>query len=200
MEEQRLIVEDTMAEPESPERMQIKVKGGRMERLSWYADRVLLGAIVAALGADQFTKYLVRTNMALGESWPAEGLFRLTYGTNSGSAFGLLPNQTVALIVASVIAIGFLAYFYRTQVRPTSILRLSIGLQLGGALGNLIDRVREGSVVDFIDVGPWPIFNLADSSIVVGMAVLIWVLAFGETAPRPTPQGVDRDGEEPAVQ
>ena len=188
-----------MVETGSPDIAQSKVTGERMKRLTWYADRVLLGAIVAVLGADQLTKYLVRTNMALGDSWPAKGLFRLTYGTNSGSAFGLFPNQTVALIVASLIAIGFLAYFYRTQVRPTSILRLSIGLQLGGAFGNLIDRLKEGSVVDFIDVGWWPIFNLADSSIVVGMAVLIWVLAFGDTAPRPRPDGIDK-GEEPAVQ
>jgi len=187
-----------MVETGSRDSAQSDVAGERMERVTWYADRVLLGAIVAVLGADQLTKYLVRTNMALGDSWPAEGLFRLTYGTNSGSAFGLFPNQTVALIVASLIAIGFLAYFYRTQDRPTSILRLSIGLQLGGAFGNLIDRLKEGSVVDFIDVGWWPIFNLADSSIVVGMAALIWILAFGDTAPHPELEGVDK-GEEPAV-
>jgi signal peptidase II len=189
-----------MVETESPDGTQIEVTGERMERLTWYADRVLLGAIVAVLVVDQLTKYLVRTNMALGDSWPAEGLFRLTYGTNSGSAFGLFPNQTVPLIAASLIAIGFLAYFYRTQARPTSILRLAIGLQLGGAFGNLSDRLREGSVVDFIDVGWWPIFNVADSSIVVGMAVLIGVLVLADATPQPRPQGVDNSGEEPAVQ
>ena len=163
----------------------------RTARPTRYADLVLLGAIAAVLAADQLTKYLVRTNMALGESWPAEGLFRLTYGTNSGSAFGLFPNQTLVLIVASFIAIGFLVYFYRTQVRPTLLLRLAIGMQLGGALGNLFDRLKDGFVVDFIDVGAWPIFNIADSSIVVGMGVLIGMMAFSDAARRPKPEGAD---------
>ena len=149
---------------------------GPTARLMWYRDRVLLLAIVAVLAVDQLSKYLVRANMDLYESWPSEGLFRLTHGTNSGSAFGLFPNQTVLLIVASVAAIGFLVYFYRVYAMPRPLLRLAIGLQLGGALGNLIDRLRAGEVVDFIDVGAWPIFNLADSSIVVGMTVLFGIL------------------------
>jgi signal peptidase II len=84
------------------------------------------------------------------------------------------------LIVASAFAIGFLVYFYRTHAMPRRLLRFAIGLQLGGAFGNLFDRVRDGAVVDFIDVGPWPIFNLADSSIVVGMAILIGVLVLAD--------------------
>ena len=188
-----------MVDTESPDSGQIDRTGARIERPTWYADWVLLSGIATVLVTDQFTKYLIRTNMTLGESWPAEGLFRLTYGTNTGAAFGLFPNQTIALIVASLMAIGLLAYFYRTQVHPTSILRLSIGLQLGGAVGNLIDRLKDGFVVDFIDIGPWPIFNLADSSIVVGIGMLIWVLAFGDTRPRPKSARVDPDSEEPAV-
>ena len=74
------------------------------------------------------------------------------------------PNQTTLLIVVSLVAIGFLFYFYRAHAMPSLVLRFAIGLQLGGAFGNLIDRVLNGEVVDFIDVGPWPIFNLADSS------------------------------------
>ena len=153
-------------------------------RLTWYRDRVLLLAIVAVLAADQLSKYLVRANMRLGESWPSDGLFRLTHGTNTGSAFGLLPNQTVLLTVASVAAIGFLVYFYRVYAMPRRLLRLAIGLQLGGALGNLIDRVRAGEVVDFIDVGAWPIFNLADSSIVVGMTMLFGILLLTDSGER----------------
>ena len=153
-------------------------------RLKWYRDRVLLSTIVAVLAADQFSKYLVRANMLLGESWPSDGFFRLTHGTNSGSAFGLLPNQTVLLTVASVAAIGFLVYFYRVYAMPRPLLRLAIGLQLGGALGNLIDRVRDGKVVDFIDVGAWPIFNLADSSIVVGMTMLFGILLLADSGKR----------------
>ena len=149
---------------------------GPSTRLTWYRDRVLLLAIVTVLAVDQLSKYLVRANMRLGESWPSDGLFRLTHGTNTGSAFGFLPNQTVLLTVASVVAIGFLVYLYRVYAMPRPLLRLAIGLQLGGALGNLIDRLRAGEVVDFIDVGAWPIFNLADSSIVVGMTMLFGIL------------------------
>ncbi len=147
---------------------------------SWYRDWVLLATAPAVLAVDQLTKYLVRTNLFLGKSWPDEGFFRLTHGTNSGSAFGLFSAQTPLLIVASLVAIGFLIYFYRTHALPNPLLRFAIGMILGGAVGNLIDRLRVGSVVDFIDVGPWPIFNMADSSIVVGMVVLFGVLVLSD--------------------
>lgn len=143
-------------------------------RRSW--DFLVLLTVPLVLAIDQITKQLVRANLNLGESWPATGFVRLTHGTNTGTAFGLFPNQTLVLIVASVIAIGFLIYFYRTHALPMPLLRFAIGLQLGGALGNLIDRLRTGAVVDFIDVGRWPIFNVADSSIVVGMALLVGTL------------------------
>ncbi|PKB62131.1 MAG: signal peptidase II [SAR202 cluster bacterium Casp-Chloro-G4] len=145
---------------------------------------MLLSTLPTVIVLDQLTKLFIKSNFFLGQSWPQEGFLRLTYATNSGTAFGLLRNQTVFLIIASIIAVGFLVYFYKTQaiVRPT--LRLSIGLQLGGAFGNLIDRLKEGAVVDFIDVGWWPIFNLADSSIVVGMTILIVTLLFFDKSPQ----------------
>jgi signal peptidase II len=147
---------------------------------TWYRDPVLILTVPAIFVLDQLTKYIVSTNLRLGESWPAEGLIRITHGLNTGTAFGLLPNQTLLLVVASFVAIGFLVYFYRTHALPSPLLRLAIGLQLGGAFGNLIDRLRTGAVVDFIDIGWWPIFNIADSSIVVGMAILVGVLLLGD--------------------
>lgn len=143
---------------------------------AWQRDWILLLTIVAVFVADQLTKFAIKGTMRLGESWPSEGLIRITHGANTGTAFGLLPNQTLFLIFASIIAIGFLVYFYRAYALPRPILRLAIGLQLGGAFGNLFDRVAFGAVTDFIDVGWWPIFNIADSSICVGMATLIIVL------------------------
>ena len=134
-------------------------------------------AMAATFAADQLTKYLVRESLRLGESWPATGFFRFTYGTNSGTAFGLFPDQTVLLTIASVAAIGFIIYFHRTHGGRDWISKLTIGLLLGGAFGNLFDRVVAGEVTDFIDVGPWPIFNIADSSIVVGIAALVIRLA-----------------------
>ena len=156
-------------------------------RVSWYRDRLLLLTVAGVLAADQLTKLLINTYLPLHESWPREGFFRLTHGLNTGTAFGLFPNQTAVLIVASLLAIGFLYYFYRTQALPMLPLRLGIGLQLGGAFGNLIDRLRNGAVVDFIDVGPWPIFNLADSSIVIGIAIVVGVTLLTRDEQRPSP-------------
>ena len=143
---------------------------------AWLQDRVLFMTLPAVLALDQLTKFLVRSNLTIGQSWPSEGLARITYGTNTGLAFGFFPNATLLLIIFSVGAIGFLIYFYRTHALSRPILRFAIGLLLGGALGNLIDRLALGSVVDFVDIGPWPIFNVADSSIVIGMIILVSVL------------------------
>ena len=151
----------------------------RRPRIAWHRDKLLLITVAGVLVADQLSKYLVKGSLVLHESWPSEGFFRLTYGTNTGMAFGLMPNQTLILIFASAIAIAFLYYFYRTQALPSRLLRTAIGLQLGGAFGNLVDRLTTGRVVDFIDVGWWPIFNLADSSIVIGIALLAVVILTG---------------------
>ena len=163
-------------------------------RISWYRDWVLMLAISTVIAADQLSKFLIRENLDVGESWPATGVVRLTHGTNTGSAFGLFPNQTLFLIVASVIAIGFIYYFYKTHAMPRRVVALAIGMQLGGAIGNLIDRLRVGEVVDFLDVGRWPIFNLADSSIVVGMAILMGYLFFSGKEPRPDSPDTGTDG------
>jgi len=146
--------------------------------IPWFRDRILILTILGILVVDQITKYIVKTNLDLYESWPREGIFRITYGTNSGTAFGLFPDQTTVLIITSLLAIGFIYFFYKSHFLPGRILRLAIGLQLGGAFGNLLDRIRLGSVVDFIDIGWWPIFNIADSSIVTGIGLLILVVLF----------------------
>ncbi len=124
---------------------------------------------------DQLTKFLVLSYLPLGYSYPPTGLFRLTHAQNTGSAFGILQGQNTPLIVASVVGIIVLSLIYHSQPRITNLLRLSLSLQIGGALGNLVDRLRLGAVTDFIDVGIWPIFNLADASIVTGMALLGWI-------------------------
>ncbi|MBI2964989.1 MAG: signal peptidase II [Chloroflexi bacterium] len=143
----------------------------------WYSDPLLLSILVVAFAADQFSKTLIVRNLRLSESWPSDGFFRLTYARNTGTAFGLFQDQAMILTVVSFVAVAAIIYFYRNAM-TSPLMRAALGLQLGGAFGNLIDRVRLGYVVDFIDVGPWPIFNLADSSIVVGIAILAWHFAF----------------------
>ena len=170
-------------------------------RTPWYRDRIMISAAVVVFIADQVTKYIVKSNLALYESWPREGLVRITYGTNSGTAFGLFPDQTLVLIITSFLAIGFIYYFYRSHALPSRVLRLAIGLQLGGAFGNLIDRVRLGSVVDFIDVGWWPIFNIADSSIVTGiclLALIIFLTPRERDQAAPEADRIRHSDEEPA--
>lgn len=151
---------------------------------SWSAELYVATLLVATFALDQLTKTWVRSNLPLGESIPEQGLFRITHTFNTGSAFGLFPNQTAILTVASVVGIGILILFLRKQPIPGIWLHTSLGLQLGGAAGNLVDRLTLGRVTDFIHIGVWPVFNLADSSIVIGLAILAWFLF---RSPKDTP-------------
>ena len=141
-----------------------------------FLDFDLLQLAVIFFLLDQLTKFLVRAYLPFGSSYPATGFFRFTHAENTGSAFGLFQGHNTPLIVISFVGIFVLAMIYQSQPRPTNLLRLSLGLQIGGALGNLVDRFRLGAVTDFIDVGPWPIFNLADSSIICGLLLLGWII------------------------
>ena len=156
---------------------------------------ILIAVAVTAFAADQLSKYFIRANFAIGDSWPREGFFRITHGTNTGTAFGLFPDQTLLLTIASVVAIGFIVYFYRAHGGQTWLSGLNVGLLLGGAFGNLVDRVAAGRVTDFIDVGPWPIFNIADSAVVVGITLLIASMILFD---RPEPAVIDGKDVEPA--
>ena len=131
-----------------------------------------------ALGLDQLTKWLVTSNMVRSQSIPEEGFFRITYVWNTGSAFGLFTGHGEVLTVVSLVAVALLIFFYRHAGQESLIVRMAIGLQLGGALGNIVDRFRLGHVTDFIDVGPWPIFNIADSSIVIGISIMVVYFLF----------------------
>jgi signal peptidase II len=152
----------------------------------WLPDVYLAVLIVSVFALDQLTKGWVRDNLIIGASRPRDGFFRITHTYNTGSAFGLFPDQSTLLMIASVVAIGVLVMFYRSNGLPGPWVRLSMGLILGGATGNLADRITLGHVTDFIDVGPWPVFNLADSSIMVGLAFMAWFLLFFPPKERPT--------------
>ena len=125
-----------------------------------------------AILTDQISKTIITSTLARGESWPDEGFFRATYVHNSGTAFGLFQGQGFILTIISFVAVGALIFFFRRGGIHSIIVRIAVGMMIGGAIGNLLDRVRLGFVVDFIDVGPWPIFNMADSFITVGIATL----------------------------
>lgn len=126
----------------------------------------------AVLATDQLTKALVRIYLPPGGSFPADWPVRLTHVTNTGAAFGLFTNQSLLLTLVAFFAIGLIGYYYRKLPAGAWPLRIALGLQLGGAVGNLIDRLRQGYVTDFIDLRFWPVFNVADSAITVGAVLL----------------------------
>lgn len=145
-------------------------------RPRWVRDGVFLATLLLVLALDQTSKVAVQTFLPERASLVLTPFLRLTHVTNTGSAFGLFQGRTLFLIGASVVGLVVLILFYGQNHRAHPLLRLCIGLMVGGALGNLVDRVRLGYVVDFVDLGWWPVFNLADSAIVVGISGL--VLAF----------------------
>ena len=142
---------------------------------------------VALFALDQVTKAVVVQTLALGRSWPAEGFFRITHIGNTGSAFGLFGGQNLVLTLLSLAGIGVLVLFYRSHTNPGLLVRLSLGLMLAGAFGNLADRLARGHVTDFIDIGPWYIFNVADASIVTGVIILALTIVRAEPAPASEP-------------
>lgn len=153
-------------------------------RNEWRARATLLAAIaLAVIGLDQLTKHFVTRELVLGESVPlVPGLLHLTLVHNTGMAFGLLsgtdvPFKSLLVTLLSLLALGAVLYYALASDQGERWTRVGLGLVLGGALGNIVDRVRLGYVVDFVDVfyrgAHWPAFNVADSCICVGVGLLI---------------------------
>jgi signal peptidase II len=144
-------------------------------------ERWILFAVAGlVLILDIISKEIVRNNLPLYTYWapfPAlEKFFRFTHTTNTGVAFGLFQNANLLFAVfASVVSIGII-YFNQKLESGNALLRVALGLQLGGALGNLLDRILFGSVTDFLDFGPWPIFNVADTAVVAGVILMGYVI------------------------
>ena len=135
--------------------------------------------IVFFLLLDQFVKYLVRTNMELGQSFPIIfGIFHLTYIENPGAAFGILANRRLLFLLLTIIIVGVMFYLYFQLRQKKSLTAFSLGLVISGALGNFIDRFFRGTVTDLFDLRIWPIFNIADICICVDLALLCYLLLF----------------------
>lgn len=130
--------------------------------------------LVLVLAADQATKALVRNALDVGESEKLALGIRLVHVTNDGVAFGALAGSGIVLAIVLVALGGLVTWFVRHADRP--LIWLPTGLLLGGALGNLIDRVRAGAVTDFVKLPAWPAFNVADTAITFGVLALLLVL------------------------
>lgn len=144
----------------------------------YFRDYVFLLSIAGVIVLlDQWTKYLVRTNLMFQEIWSPwywlAPYARIVHWKNSGAAFGMLQGfSDVFTILAIIVSLVILFYFPQVPHKDWT-LRLAMGLQLGGALGNLVDRLTQGYVTDFISIYTFPVFNIADASISTGVVILI---------------------------
>jgi signal peptidase II len=138
----------------------------------------------AAVVADQLTKQVVGRTLALGESVDILGPFQIHHVQNSGIAFGLFASRTSIVIAVTAIAVCAMLLFFARSGGRHPVLPVALGLVLGGSIANLIDRVRLGHVTDFLDFVAWPAFNLADTFIVVGVAILFGALVLGDRSHR----------------
>jgi len=140
---------------------------------------MLLALIITGkiLFFDQLTKYLVVTRMAYGETFMlVPNILSLTHVRNFGAAFGLFYRQRLLFLGAMFILVCAIVVLRREIVQAGRSAVWASGCVLGGAMGNSLDRMRLGYVVDFVDIGFWPVFNVADSAIVVGTAVLSYLI------------------------
>ncbi len=140
---------------------------------------ILLGVAGVGVALDQWTKWLVRENIEFGGMWLPNSLMwlspyaRIVHWYNSGAAFGMFQNGNLVFTILAFIVIGAILYYFPHVEKEDWTLKLAMGLQLAGASGNLVDRLIMGKVTDFISVGSFPVFNVADSSITVGVIVLL---------------------------
>ena len=143
----------------------------------WYKDWIFYVLTIAVIICDQLTKYVVRETIPLYETFIEVGIFSIVHGQNTGSAFGLFAGFTNFLIIASLIGLALILYFFVKQASANLFVRIAVGLIVGGAVGNLIDRVLHKEVIDFIDFfienQHWPAFNIADSCITIGVMIMI---------------------------
>ena len=140
----------------------------------------MFGVAGVLVALDQSTKWLVRSNIVLGDTWLPESLAwlspyaRIVHWYNSGAAFGMFQNGSMIFATLAFIVVGALIYYFPQVDKKDWSLRLAMSMQLAGASGNLIDRLLyDGKVTDFISVGTFPVFNVADASISVGTVVLL---------------------------
>ncbi|MGE5462711.1 MAG: signal peptidase II [Syntrophothermus sp.] len=165
-----------------------------------YGSIFAVAAVIVVL--DQWTKSWVRINLPSGATWLPESLLwlspyaRIVHWYNTGAAFGMFKDASMILTILAFVVIGAILFYYPQVEKDDWLLRLALSMQLGGALGNLVDRLTVGHVTDFISVGNFPVFNIADASITIGAVLLFLSVWFRERAEKKAAdQSVDIPGE-----
>jgi signal peptidase II len=165
----------------------MKMPGHKLPPVKW--NIIFLAIALVVVVVDQLTKWWIQSNFYLGQSVPETGFFRLVYVQNTGAAFSIFYGHVGILTVVSIIgAIIILTYNFvisrRLPYLETRMNKIALGLILGGTLGNLIDRIWLGYVRDFVSVGIWPIFNVADSATDVGVFIFALSVILAAREPR----------------
>lgn len=143
--------------------------------------RRLYGPCLGVLALDQLTKWLIVTQYGVGETRPILGpVMSFTRRTNTGGAFSVFTGHTWLLTAMALVALVLILRLGPRLVGDCRLALLGLGMIAGGAAGNLADRLRLGHVVDFIDFHFWPVFNVADTGIVIGVLLLLWLTLAGE--------------------
>ena len=151
-----------------------------MERRGQSRTTILISAVtvIVLVGLDRISKIFFSNTLSLGESIPiVRNIFYITLVRNTGIAFGLFRNQWVVSVIIPVILLALIAYsiyYYKKSKDVSRIYVIAVSLILSGAIGNLIDRMMFGYVIDFIDFRIWPVFNLADSAITIGTLLILF--------------------------
>lgn len=140
---------------------------------------------LVVIGLDQFVKWVIRESVGLGDRHPVVWPLEIVHFTNSGAAFGMLQGAGPLLVLTSVVGMAAITIYLFNPEFAHPLMRLGLALMLGGAVGNLIDRVKDGEVVDFIKVPNFPAFNIADSAITIGVLLLAWAMLQEPEASKP---------------
>ena len=160
-------MEDVTARNVPPARPRVQVR----KQDAWF-----LVLAVAVIAFDQFSKWLIRQTVERGDSWPGEWPVKIVHITNTGAAFGIFQNAGPLLVVTSLIGMAAILIYLFNPGFAHPLMRVGLALMFGGAVGNLVDRLMSGKVVDFIKFPHWPAFNLADSAITIGVLLLLWAM------------------------
>jgi signal peptidase II len=157
----------------------------------WWQWAGLIAVVTAAVAGDQVTKYVVRSHLRLYESVKVFGPFSIHRVQNSGIAFGFFESATAIVTILTALAVGWMLVFFARSGSRHQVFPAALGLLIGGSVSNLVDRVRLGHVTDFLDFRWWPAFNLADSFIVVGVAILLFALVAADRPPKQAKRHLD---------